>query len=146
MKITIERFKFSDKSIISKVYTDFNNFNCFALENPVIGAEANKDLAIPYGVYKLRRHAGSRFEKTLRDITKDTTMEMINIYNNEVPSSRAILIHWGNKEEDTQGCILLGNTIESNFIGDSRNACKDFYNMLKDKDLSQIELEIIKKA
>lgn len=36
---------------------------------------------------------------------------MINVYNDEVPSSRAILIHWGNTDKDTQGCILLGLTI-----------------------------------
>lgn len=39
---------------------------------------------------------------------------MINVYNDEVPASRAILIHWGNTDKDTQGCILLGLSKDNN--------------------------------
>lgn len=146
MKITLERFKFTDKSIIGKVYTDFNDFSCFSLENPKIGSEAQKDLAIPYGTYSLKRHPGSSFEKTLRSITNDNLMEMILVYNEQVSSGRGILIHWGNTEVNTKGCILLGNSIKENFLEDSRSACKDFYKSLKNLDLSKIKLEIIKKS
>ncbi|EAK2626143.1 hypothetical protein CCX07_08675 [Campylobacter coli] len=119
-------------------------FECFALEEDKEGLESGKDLRIPEGNYNLRRHTPSRFENTLRSITKkDDTM--INVYNDEVPSSRAILIHWGNTDKDTQGCILLGLTKDNNneSVGQSRQACKEFYDLMYKQDLSKIQLEIV---
>ncbi|EQC3998360.1 DUF5675 family protein, partial [Campylobacter coli] len=118
-------------------------FECFALEEDKEGLESGKDLRIPEGIYNLRRHTPSRFENTLRSITKkDDTM--INVYNDEVPSSRAILIHWGNTDKDTQGCILLGLTKDNNneSVGQSRQACKEFYDLMHGKNLEDIKLEI----
>ncbi|EAK7916022.1 hypothetical protein E7S32_03830, partial [Campylobacter jejuni] len=119
-------------------------FECFSLEEDKEGLESGKDLRIPEGNYNLKRHSPSRFENTLRSITKkDDTM--INVYNDEVPSSRAILIHWGNTDKDTQGCILLGLTKDNNneSVGQSRQACKEFYDLMYKKDLSEIKLEIV---
>ncbi|EAV9560369.1 hypothetical protein FFD26_03850 [Campylobacter jejuni] len=118
-------------------------FECFSLEEDKEGLESGKDLRIPTGVYNLRRHSPSRFENTLRSITKkDDTM--INVYNDDVPSSRAILIHWGNTDKDTQGCILLGLTKDNNneSVGQSRQACKEFYDLMHGKNLEDIKLEI----
>ncbi|WP_342251690.1 DUF5675 family protein [Campylobacter jejuni] len=118
-------------------------FECFSLEEDKEGLESGKDLRIPEGNYNLKRHSPSRFENTLRSITKkDDTM--INVYNDEVPSSRAILIHWGNADKDTQGCILLGLTKDNNneSVGQSRQACKEFYDLMYNQDLSNIKLNI----
>ncbi|EAL7532940.1 hypothetical protein DUZ16_06355 [Campylobacter jejuni] len=118
-------------------------FECFSLEEDKEGLESGKDLRIPEGNYNLKRHSPSRFENTLRSITKkDDTM--INVYNSEVPSSRAILIHWGNTDKDTQGCILLGLTKDNNneSVGQSRQACKEFYDLMYNQDLSNIKLNI----
>ncbi|EDO9894390.1 hypothetical protein GPD79_08900, partial [Campylobacter jejuni] len=118
-------------------------FECFSLEEDKEGLESGKDLRIPEGNYNLKRHSPSRFENTLRSITKkDDTM--INVYNDEVPSSRAILIHWGNTDKDTQGCILLGLTKDNNneSVGQSRLACKEFYDLMYGKNLEDIKLEI----
>ncbi|EAK2269899.1 hypothetical protein BTL09_09850 [Campylobacter coli] len=120
-------------------------FECFALEEDKEGLESGKDLRIPEGIYNLRRHTPSRFENTLRSITKKDDDTMINVYNDEVPASRAILIHWGNTDKDTQGCILLGLTKDNNneSIGQSRQACKEFYDLMYKQDLSKIKLEIV---
>ncbi|EPU0104137.1 DUF5675 family protein, partial [Campylobacter jejuni] len=108
------------------------------------GLESGKDLRISDGVYNLKRHSPSRFENTLRSITKKDDDTMINVYNDEVPASRAILIHWGNTDKDTQGCILLGLTKDNNneSIGQSRQACKEFYDLMHGKNLEDIKLEI----
>lgn len=45
-------------------------FECFSLEEDKEGVERNKDLRIPEGIYDLKRHSPSRFENTLRSITK----------------------------------------------------------------------------
>ncbi|ECB9909560.1 hypothetical protein FLR62_02300 [Campylobacter coli] len=147
MKITINR-RYTGKTCVIgefKVLDDDDKilFECFSLEEDKEGLESGKDLRIPEGNYNLRRHTPSRFENTLRSITKkDDTM--INVYNDEVPSSRAILIHWGNTDKDTQGCILLGLTKDNNneSVGQSRQACKEFYDLMHGKNLEDIKLEI----
>ncbi|HAA2032384.1 TPA_asm: hypothetical protein GD937_01420 [Campylobacter coli] len=120
-------------------------FECFSLERKEEGLESGKNLRIPEGNYNLKRHSPSRFENTLRSITKKDDDTMINVYNDEVPASRAILIHWGNTYKDTQGCILLGHTKDNNneSIGQSRQACKEFYDLMYKQDLSKIKLEIV---
>ncbi|EOH5615185.1 DUF5675 family protein [Campylobacter jejuni] len=147
MKVTINR-RYTGKTCVIgkfKVLDDEEKilFECFSLEEDKEGLESGKDLRIPEGNYNLKRHSPSRFENTLRSITKkDDTM--INVYNDEVPSSRAILIHWGNTDKDTQGCILLGLTKDNNneSVGQSRQTCKEFYDLVYGKNLEDIKLEI----
>ncbi|EAL8378673.1 hypothetical protein DYG17_06555 [Campylobacter jejuni] len=149
MKITINR-RYTGKTCVIgkfKVLDDDDDkilFECFSLEEDKEGLESGKDLRIPEGNYNLKRHSPSRFENTLRSITKKDDDTMINVYNDDVPSSRAILIHWGNTDKDTQGCILLGLTKDNNneSVGQSRQACKEFYDLMHGKNLEDIKLEI----
>ncbi|EJT8130470.1 hypothetical protein N3T22_000302 [Campylobacter jejuni] len=148
MKITINR-RYTGKTCVIgkfKVLDDDDKilFECFSLEEDKEGLESGKDLRIPEGNYNLKRHSPSRFENTLRSITKKDDDTMINVYNDDVPSSRAILIHWGNTDKDTQGCILLGFTKDNNneSVGQSRQACKEFYDLMHGKNLEDIKLEI----
>ncbi|ECP8663481.1 hypothetical protein FU429_09010 [Campylobacter jejuni] len=148
MKVTINR-RYTGKTCVIgkfKVLDDEEKilFECFSLEEDKEGLESGKDLRIPEGNYNLKRHSPSRFENTLRSITKKDDDEMINVYNNEVPASRAILLHWGNTDKDTQGCILLGLTKDNNneSVGQSRQACKEFYDLMHGKNLEDIKLEI----
>lgn len=148
MKVTINR-RYTGKTCVIgkfKVLGDDDKilFECFSLEEDKEGLESGKDLRIPEGNYNLKRHSPSRFENTLRSITKKDDDTMINVYNDEVPSSRAILIHWGNTDKDTQGCILLGLTKDNNneSVGQSRLACKEFYDLMYGKNLEDIKLEI----
>lgn len=148
MKVTINR-RYTGKTCVIgkfKVLDDEEKilFECFSLEEDKEGLESGKDLRIPEGNYNLKRHSPSRFENTLRSITKKDDDTMINVYNDEVPSSRAILIHWGNTDKDTEGCILLGLTKDNNneSVGQSRQACKEFYDLMHGKNLEDIKLEI----
>ncbi|EDP3726584.1 hypothetical protein GXB62_05335 [Campylobacter jejuni] len=148
MKITINR-RYTGKTCVIgkfKVLGDDEEilFECFSLEEDKEGLESGKDLRIPEGNYNLKRHSPSRFENTLRSITKKDDDTMINVYNDDVPSSRAILIHWGNTDKDTKGCILLGLTKDNNneSVGQSRQACKEFYDLMHGKNLEDIKLEI----
>ncbi len=149
MKIKIIR-RYTGKTCVIgkfKVFDDDDKLllECFSLEEDKEGVERNKDLRIPEGIYDLKRHSPSRFENTLRSITKKDDDTMINVYNDEVPASRAILIHWGNTDKDTEGCILLGLTKDNNneSVGQSRQACKEFYDLMYKQDLSKIQLEIV---
>ncbi|EAK6610958.1 hypothetical protein LV105_001599 [Campylobacter coli] len=149
MKIKIIR-RYTGKTCVIGKFKVFNDddkllFECFSLEENKEGVERNKDLRIPEGIYDLKRHSPSRFENTLRSITKKYDDTMINVFNEKVPFDRHILIHWGNTDKDTKGCILLGLTKDNNneSIGQSRQACKEFYDLMYKQDLSKIQLEIV---
>ncbi|EAK7058339.1 hypothetical protein CE381_08215 [Campylobacter coli] len=149
MKIKIVR-RYTGKTCVIgkfKVLDDEEKilFECFSLEEDKEGLESGKDLRIPEGNYNLKRHSPSRFENTLRSITKKDDDTMINVFNEKVPFDRHILIHWGNTNKDTQGCILLGHTKDNNneSVGQSRQACKEFYDLMYKQDLSKIKLEIV---
>lgn len=149
MKIKIIR-RYTGKTCVIgkfKVFDDDDKLllECFSLEEDKEGVERNKDLRIPEGIYELKRHSPSRFENTLRSITKKDDDTMINVFNEKVPFDRHILIHWGNTDKDTEGCILLGLTKanDNNAIYSSRQACKEFYDLMYKQDLSKIKLEIV---
>ncbi|EAL4033286.1 hypothetical protein B6517_09490 [Campylobacter coli] len=148
MKIKIIR-RYTGKTCVIGKFKVFNDddkllFECFSLEEDKEGVERNKDLRIPEGIYDLKRHSPSRFENTLRSITKKHDDAMINVFNEKVPFDRHILIHWGNTDKDTKGCILLGLTKDNNneSVGQSRQACKEFYDLMYGKNLEDIKLEI----
>lgn len=72
--------------------------------------QSNTDKRIPGGVYNLIKNTGSKFG--------------LRLYNDQVPQSRAILIHSGNTPGDTEGCLLPGTGIGVNSVSSSRNLVK----------------------
>ncbi|EFU6108632.1 hypothetical protein HT414_001909 [Campylobacter coli] len=125
-------------------------FECFSLERKEEGLESGKNLRVPAGVYDLKRHINSSFnDKGKKEVAGVIVLKeddsVLNIYNNDVDFERHILIHWGNTYKDTKGCILLGLTKDNNneSVGQSRLACKEFYDLMYKKDLSEIKLEIV---
>ncbi|HDZ5041219.1 TPA: hypothetical protein RTG64_001749 [Campylobacter jejuni] len=154
MKITINRRYVGKTCVIGKfkVLSDDDKiiFECFALERKEEGLESGKNLRIPAGVYNLKRHVGSSFnDKGKQEVAGVVVLKkddsVINLYNDKVAFERHILIHWGNTYKDSKGCILLGmaKTNDNEKIGASRQACKEFYNLMYDKDLTNIKLEIV---
>lgn len=72
--------------------------------------------AIPTGRYKVTKYFSPKHQ-----------MEMPLV--NDVPGFEGVEIHVGNNPSDTDGCLLLGNTIAPNFVGDSKIAVADFYKL-----------------
>ncbi|EDO9036184.1 hypothetical protein GL602_08120 [Campylobacter coli] len=153
MKITINR-RYTGKTCVIgkfKVLGDDEEilFECFSLERKEEGLESGKNLRVPAGVYDLKRHINSSFnDKGKKEVAGVIVLKeddsVLNIYNNDVDFERHILIHWGNTYKDTKGCILLGHTKDNNneSVGQSRLACKEFYDLMYGKNLEDIKLEI----
>jgi len=86
---------------------------------------------VPAGVYsiKLRKEGGfhGRYTKRFGDMHKG----MLHVI--DVPNFKWILIHTGNTDEHTAGCLLLGDSQENNilvsngFVGKSTQAYKRVY-------------------
>ncbi|MBT0824039.1 hypothetical protein KJQ78_02015 [Campylobacter lari] len=154
MKLKLTRKYLRNTCVIGefKVLDEKENilFECFSLEEDKEGVEREKDLRVPAGVYNLKRHTLSSFNDKGKRVVAGVKVlndddSVVNIYNDDVPFDRHILIHWGNTDKNTEGCILLGLTKSDESIGQSRQACKKLYDLLYQQDLSNIKLEITNK-
>jgi hypothetical protein len=70
-------------------------------------ATANQDQRIPAGAYNLAPHVNSILHSEWA------------LYNDDVPLSRAILLHIGNGPGDTEGCLIPGLTMKTDYVGPS---------------------------
>ena len=106
-------------------------FLAYTLEDEQRDTKVLGETRIPNGVYKLglRKVGGyhARYTKRFPHIH----IGMLHVLN--VPGFEYILIHCGNTDEHTAGCLLVGDSQENNqitidgFIGKSTQAYKRIY-------------------
>ena len=131
MKLEVVRFSSQSDSTIGAFYID-GKFQCYTIEDEYRAVKLQHETRITDGTYKIGlRKEGGFHEKYLahKDI-KAVHIGMLQVLN--VPGFEFILIHAGNSDDDTSGCLLLGNTannnrITSGLIGDSVTAYIDAY-------------------
>lgn len=106
--IEVTRFKQSSKSTISRFKCNWTNISGYILEpaGPAT-AEANKNRRIPTGLYNLTPHTGAKYKR------------VVCLSNDQVPASRAILIHQGNTPANTVGCLIVGSSYDTDYVGTS---------------------------
>ena len=109
MKLTVVRFGLGLKSTLSRIYVD-GKFVCFGLEDARRKEKIYGETCIPEGMYQLRpRTEGSfaqRYGVRFRDLKHKAMIEI-----DRVPGFDDVLIHMGNKHEDTAGCLLVGEGV-----------------------------------
>jgi hypothetical protein len=126
----------SQKDSTSGLLFEINNgkrtFLCYTLEDEQRDVKVWGETRIPPGTYKLKlRTVGGFHTRYLSRYGADFHKGMIWVQ--DVPGFEFILWHAGNTDENTAGCLLLGNSQESNivkkdgFIGASRNAYQFVY-------------------
>lgn len=105
--LILNRTDFTDKSTIGDLYLD-GHWTCFTLE---LSCRKNAEgkVCIPEGKYEVRMEWSTRFG-----------MNTPHLQN--VPGRTFIEIHPGNKPEDTEGCILLGQSKDVDWVSNSRSA------------------------
>jgi len=105
--LILKRFTFTDKSITGEISME-GIFQCFTLEPPLLSIGSSPK-AIPEGRYEILMEWSTRFQ-----------MNTPHLQN--VPERTFIEIHPGNKPEDTEGCILLGQDKNTDWVSGSRAA------------------------
>ena len=126
MKILVKGIRVDGKATISQVFVD-GELMCFSIEDPVRESKIKGQTAIPAGTYKVGLRNSPRFSGKFKH-------DMLWVQN--VPGFEFILIHWGNTVDDTEGCLLVGQTI--GVIGgkvavlNSQMAYLRLYNAVKD--------------
>lgn len=131
MKLRVVRKTYTSRSTIGELEVD-GRFQCHTLE-AVVRAEKIKGVtAIPAGTYPLRITHSARFQRELPLLE-------------DVPNFEGIRIHPGNTPEDTAGCLLVGQTAATDFVGNSREAFARLFAVLS-REISrggEISIEII---
>ena len=133
MKLEVIRFNKEEDSTNGILFdiTNERKFLCYTLEDESREEKVYGETCIPEGEYciNFRREGGyhAKYDKRFADIH----MGMLEVC--DVPNFKYILIHCGNTDEDTAGCLLVGDTQENNdikkngFIGKSTAAYMRLY-------------------
>ena len=118
MKLTVNRKWLTNTATIGELLID-GKFECYTLEDTLRdGCKLAGVTAIPDGTYKVIIDLSNRFQKLMPHVLN-------------VPGFEGIRIHAGNTDKDTEGCLLLGRTKSSNFIGESKKALEHFIPLLE---------------
>jgi len=117
MELLLKRTTKTDKSTIGELFAD-GVFQCYTLEDIEREVKIKRQTAIPKGVYKVGVSMSNRFKK-----------EMPILF--DVKGFDGVRIHSGNTAEDTEGCILVGQTKSFNMISGSRLAYAELFAKIK---------------
>lgn len=128
MKITLQRFKSTEKSTIGLLSID-GQFECFTLEDPVREKKKRGVTAIPAGTYDIKlRSEGSMIKRYQAKFGETDHPGML--WLQDVPNFKWVYIHIGNTPDNTEGCILVAKTYDArqeDVVGVSTKAYKDLY-------------------
>ena len=135
MKLDVVRTQFGKDATNGMLFID-GVFECFTLEDEVRDVKIHSETAIPLGEYeiKLRTEGGFHSKYT----TRYGSMHKGMLELQDVPNFKWILIHTGNQDSHTAGCLLIGETQQDldkgkdGFIGGSGDAYKKMYPKVAD--------------
>ena len=136
MKLEVLRFS-SGKDSTSGILFDCTRgreFLCYTLEDQYQTKKVMQETRIPAGKYEIKYRKEGGFNKRYSERYPDIHRGMLHVTN--VPNFKWILIHVGNTDEHTAGCLLLGDTQENNqiktngFIGKSSQAYVRVYDKI----------------
>jgi hypothetical protein len=127
MKLLLKRITKTNNSTIGELYIN-GVFQCYTLEDKEREIKIKNETAIPKGTYKVIINRSNRFK-----------IDLPLLLN--VPNFEGVRIHSGNSNHDTEGCILVGQTRATDFIGNSRKAFKNLFDKMK--LATNIEIEIL---
>jgi len=126
MEIEVKRFSHQSNDTLGILFVECD-FECFVLEDEFRKKKIKHETRIPEGRYKIElRNEGGMNQKYQSDYHKGM------LWLRDVPNFEYIYIHRGNKESHSSGCLLVGDTLQSNlyqngFVGNSRTAYERLY-------------------
>ena len=117
MQLEVVRFS-SEVDSTNGALFDISNgtrrFLCYTLEDEHRDEKVKGETRIPSGEYRISfRRIGGFHEKYA---SRFRTIHKGMLWVRDVPGFEYILIHCGNTDEHTSGCLLLGDTQENNQV------------------------------
>lgn len=124
--LKLERFVFKPDWTIGRLFIN-DAQRGYIIEDEIRETKVHGETAIPYGTYKLGVRQSPKFSSTF--FWNDAKKKLITqkefrsglfgggyvphdlIWVLDVPNFQFILFHWGNTDDDTEGCLVVGNSI-----------------------------------
>lgn len=130
MKLTVVRTQMGTDATNGILLID-NVFEAYTLEDQYQAVKVMHETCIPEGTYAIKFRKVGGFHAKYSARYKNAHYGMLELQ--DVPDFKYILIHSGNTDEHTSGCILTGNSQQDldlgkdGMIGQSRNAYERMY-------------------
>lgn len=97
----LKRFYFGEEDTVSNLFLPDDNWECFILEDQYQDEKVHGETCIPEGRYRL--------ELKWTGMSEKYGHKMICV--EDVPGFQHIRFHKGNREDDTDGCLLPGRGV-----------------------------------
>ena len=130
MKLTVVRTQFGTDATNGLLFIN-GIFECYTLEDQYQAVKVMHETCIPEGTYDIKFRKTGGFHSKYSERYKNAHYGMLHIQ--DVPNFTYILIHTGNTDEHTSGCLIVGETQQDleiskdGFIGSSTTAYKKMY-------------------
>tara|TARA_A100000164_G_scaffold175059_1_gene155428 strand:- start:695 stop:1285 length:591 start_codon:yes stop_codon:yes gene_type:complete len=136
VKLTVVRTQFGTDATNGLLFID-GLFECYTLEDQYQAVKVMHETCIPEGTYDINFRKTGGFHAKYSERYKNAHYGMLHIQ--DVPNFTYILIHTGNTDEHTSGCLIVGETQQDlevskdGFIGSSAVAYKKMYSKVANK-------------
>ena len=130
MKLQVVRTQFGTDATNGILLVD-NVFEAYTLEDQYQAVKVMHETCIPEGTYDIKFRTVGGFHEKYKKRYGNDHYGMLHLQ--DVPNFTYILIHQGNSDEHTSGCLILGETqqdldlSDDGFIGHSGVAYKKLY-------------------
>lgn len=126
MNITVYRYN-SDSDHTNGLMLIDKEFQCYTMEDEFRRDKVMGETRIPDGIYPVGLRIEGGFHNKYKSKYGSWHKGMLEI--KKVENFKYVLIHIGNDDDDTAGCLLVGsgNNNGANFINGSEDAYKKIY-------------------
>jgi len=130
MKLQVVRTQFGKDATNGMLFID-GVFECYTLEDQYQAVKVMHETSIPEGTYDIKFRKVGGFHSKYTAKYKNAHYGML--WLQDVPGFEYILIHTGNTDEHTSGCLIVGESqqdLDVNFngmVGSSVTAYKKMY-------------------
>lgn len=126
MEILVERFNSGSDDTLGTLFINGKKM-CFTIEDEKRSIKVKGETRIPNGTYKVGKRYSPKFSPKFGH-------EMLWV--KDVPGFEYILIHTGNTDDDTEGCLIVGMRIGQldgqRAVLDSKIAYNKIYPIISD--------------
>jgi len=133
LNLEVLRFSSGSDSTLGILMANYDNgkeFLAYTIEDEHREEKVAGETRVPAGTYEIKLRTTGGFHSRYTAKYGDFHKGMLHVQ--DVPGFEYILIHTGNTDEHTEGCLLVGDTSQQNvtkngFIGASGDAYKRIY-------------------
>lgn len=124
MELRLLRYSSGQESTLGLLFID-GVWQCYTLEDEYRAEKVSGETRIPAGRYRitLRTEGGlhSKYQSKFPDVRQGM------LWIRDVPGFQHVLIHIGNRDDNTDGCVLVGdgtnnNQVDDGFVASSTSA------------------------